>query len=205
MSRFLKNRKLWMLVAGLALTAVLLIMKIWVLAAIVAVVEIYSLISILVVRETQKPMSELHANRNIRQVDTLIIGDWCSRKQLAQHFDLSRSLVVRAPGRSEKASLLLLEHLSSRLDGNNVCIVQPRKDNGEIGPYDVPYLSQLTKLEMGLTLSPRKMMIYLFVHITELAKVIGAPFMKLDKSKPSDSDLVAYCQRKGFRLVCLKN
>lgn len=204
MSRLLGNRKLWVLAAGLVLTAVLLVMKLWLVATVVAVGELMLLITFFVVRETQKPMSELYNYRKIRNVDTLIIGDWCSRRQLSKHLDLSRALIVRAPGRSEKASLLLLMHLASRLDGKNVCIVQASNDSGEIGPFDVPYLSQLTKLEMGLVNSSRKMLIYFFIHPKDLAKVLISPFMALQKQKPNDKDLVEYCHRKGFCLTCLK-
>ena len=204
MSRLLRNRKLWMLAAGFALIVVLLILKLWVAAIVVAVGELMLLVTLLVVRETQKPTSELHNNRKIRIVDTLIIGDWCSRRQLSKHFDLSHALIVRAPGRSEKASLLLLEHLASRLDGKNVCIVQSSNDNGEIGPFDVPYLSQLTKLEMGLVISSRKMLTYLFIHPKEFLKVLTSPFGALQEQKPKGKDLVEYCQRKGFCLTCLK-
>lgn len=204
MSRLLRNRKLWMLVAGLLLTAVLLVMKLWVVAIVVAIGELMLFITVFVVRETQKPIYDLHNNRKIRIIDTLIIGDWCSRRQLSKQFDLSRALIVRAPGRSEKASLLLLMHLASRLDGRNVCIVQANNDSGEIGPFDVPYLSQLTKLEMGLVNSSRKMLTYLFFHPKELAKVLVSPFYGFTGVKPNDKDLVEYCQRKGFILTCLK-
>lgn len=205
MSRFLKNRKLWLLAAGLILIAVLLFVKLWILAAIVLVGELLFLLSVIVVRDTQKPISELHHNRRVRQIDTLIIGDWCSRRQLARHFDLSRSLIVRAPGRSEKASLLLLEHLASRLDGKNVCIVQPVSDKGEIGPFDVPYMSQLTKLELGLSVSSRRMLLFLFFHPCELAKVLLSPLCSLRVSEPLTKEIQNYCVRKGFRLTCLKS
>lgn len=204
MSRLLRNRKLWMLAVGLALTAVLLLMKLWLLAVIVAVGELLFSLLVYVVRETQKPMGELHNNRKIRKVDSLIIGDWCSRRQLSRYFDLSHSLIVRAPGRSEKASLLLLEHLASRLDGKNVYIVQPRKDNGEVGPYDLPYMSQLSKLELGLSVSSRNMFSWLLCHPSELIKVFFSPLMTLRESESTNRDLVEYCKRKGFCLTCLK-
>lgn len=205
MSRFLKNRKIWLLAAGLVLIAVLLFMKLWILASIVLVGELFFFLSVFVLRETQKPMSELYYNRRVRQIDTLIIGDWCSRRQLARHFDLSRSLIVRAPGRSEKASLLLLEHLASRLDGKNVCIVQPVSDKWEIGPFDVPYISKLTKLELGLSVSSRKMLLFLFFHPCELAKVLLSPLCSLRVSEPLTKEIQNYCVRKGFRLTCLKS
>ena len=193
-----------MLVGGQSLIAAFLVMKLWVVAIVVAVGELMLLITFFVVRETQKPTSELHNNRKIRIIDTLIIGDWCSRRQLSKHFDISHALIVRAPGRSEKASLLLLMHLASRLDGKNVCIVQTSNDGGEIGPFDVPYLSQLTKLEMGLVISSLKMHIYLIFHPKELAKVLVSPFMVLKKQEPRNKDIVEYCRRKGFCLTCLK-
>lgn len=204
MSRILKSRGLRLLAAGLILIVVLLCMKLWIVSSLAAVVECYVLLILLLDRETRKPQSDLNSNRKVRTIDTLIIGDWCSKRQLAQHFDLTSSLVVIAPGRSEKASLLLLEHLASRLDGKNVCIVLPKNDCNDINVYDVPYLSELTKLEIGLTTSRKDRWLYLLLHPSEMVKVLISPFRRLRNCTPNNEALVNYCDRKGFRLTCLK-
>ena len=203
MSRFLKSRKIWILAIGIVLVAVLIMCNCWVSAIALLLAEALLLLAFWVEREALLPRQDLQSNRRIKRIDTLVIGDWCSRKVLSQRFDLKHALVVRAPGRSEKASLLLLEHLASRLDGKNVCIVAPRSDKGKIGEYDIPFLSQVTRLELGLREEPLKRLTYLLRHPSVLLRTLLSPFEGLKETAPKNEALLQYCERKGYNLCYL--
>ena len=204
MSRFLKNRKIWLLTSGIAVMVIFLMMRWWLFSAIVVIGVMLFLMVIWVDRETQMPMGDLLSNRKIRKIDTLIIGDWCSRRLLAQRFDLSCSLVLLAPERSERASFLILEHLASRLDGKNVCIIKPHRDHDLIGVYDIPYLSQLTKMELGLTNTPHKRLSFLLENPFALFRFLYSPFVNLHEAQIQNEDLMKYCERKGYVLTYLQ-
>ncbi len=204
MSGFLKNRKMWLAMAYILTIAVLIVFRFY-LVVLVFVLCGCVLVSMYIIDEKVRlPLRELTSKRNIKTIETLIIGDYCSRKVLSSLYDLDKSLIVMAPGRSVKASLLILQHLASRLDGKNVCIVAPKYTTETITPLDAPFFSELTKFDLGVSNSIKQRFIYLMKHPLILLTALTTAIKNPSLVQPFNSDILTYCNRKGFNLTCLQ-
>ena len=203
MSGFLKSRMIWLLMAFLLTIAIFFVLRCYVVVLTLffwggVLASIY-----LIDKKTRLPLRELSSKRDIKPIDTLIIGDYCSRKVLSSLYNLDKSLIVMAPERSAKASLLILQHIASRLNGKNVCIIAPHNQTDVITPLDASYFSQITKLEIGIESGRIKRYSYLLLHPLMLIRVL-LPFSKPKLAAPFGKDLQDYCLRKGYNLTCLQ-
>lgn len=200
----MKRKKYWLLMLGLTLIIVLFAIKAFVLGALVVLGGLYLMYSYRVAKKAEKPRSELSSTREIKLINTLIIGDYCPERELAKYCDMSKALKIIAPGRTEAASLLILQHVASRLDGKEVCIIAPHKRQKTISPYDIPYLSQITKLEMGLADNSVQRITYLLLHPLLMLSIISSIFCRPLVSDKASKELIDYCQRKEYHLTFLQ-
>ena len=204
MSRFLRMRKFWVFVFSI-ITAIALIMVHWYLASVfVFIFTILFGANELVLSQCMRPLRDLSPKRPIRRIDTLIIGEFCSRKALSSRFDLSKSLFFPSPSRSVESSYLVLQHVSSRLDGKQVCIVCSNSNKEASEVLDVPYLSLLTKLERNIKDNPFERRFFLFYHPTAFLKYVIGLFSTPKDSICQNPELVEFCHRKGFQLIFLQ-
>lgn len=203
MSGILKNRKYWVL-AFMSFLIIAFIVLHWYIAAIlVSLIAALFIADILLVRNWMKPLHELYPQRPLWDINTLVIGETCSSRSLSSRFDLQHTLIITAPIRSVEASLLILKHVSSRLDGNQICIIAPSKELNNISVLDIPFLSLLTKLEMNLKDNRRERQFYIFYHPLIFIKFLCSLFSMPKEMACDNVEVIDYCKRKGFNLIFL--
>lgn len=198
---FLRSKFLWLAVVLIASV----IAQLYFVSVIIALILLYWRINYILVRDALKPLPDLSAERKIRRIENLIIGDRVSMRFLKKRFDISSSLIITAPGRSQKSSLLILQHVASRLDGKHVCIIIPSKNVEYISELDMPYLSRITKLELKVSENLRKRKFYYFYHPILLLRFILGFFVKPKQVDSEDEELIRFCERKGWSLTILNN
>lgn len=204
MSRFLIRRFILFELALFLVLGGVTFLHFYSLSIIIVLLMILLYMDYYVIEGVTTPLKDLTPNRQIKTIDTLIIGDSCSLGYLKKYFDLERSLVLLAPGRSVEASYWILQHVYSRLDGVNVCIIASRRDKEGFSPYDMLYFSRITKLELGLKEKGRELYYYLFLHPMTLLEYLCSPLCH-PKEKPStNKELNDYCDRKGLQLTYLQ-
>ena len=96
-----------------------------------------------------RPRAWFSAKRKIGTVDTLVVGDLCSKRILARHCNLRHSIIVTAPNRQLKSTAVVLNHLESILSNQGtVVVVAPKRLTDEfLTLFDVPYIGLVTALE----------------------------------------------------------
>ena len=204
MSRFLKNRKLWFLAfLSIALIAFLYLQCYFTSCAMI-IVGALCVANILLVRKWLKPLDDICPQRPIREVKTLIIGDICSTSYLSTRFDLSKSLIITAPDRSTFSSYMILKHVASRLEGNQVCIIAPKKESSRLSVLDIPYFSLITRLENNLKDNSRERELYILYHPCSLLKWLLGVFSRPPQTNSINKELIEYCKRKHFQLTFLQ-
>ena len=205
MSGILKSKKFWMLLLSVIVIVSLIVLH-WfiVLSLFVLAISLYA-INTIIVNHCLSPIDELHPQRPIRKVDTLVIGDITSKRALATHVDLRNSLIITAPGRSAEASFLILKHVASRLDGNNVCIIAARNNAEKISAIDLPFFNSVTKLELGVKENPREIKYYMFYHLNIIGKSIRGLLSNPKEVMCNNHELEEYCQRKWYKLIYIQN
>ena len=107
MSRILRNKKI------LALIAVVLgFTTLWPIS-----VLIFTFIAIVffnrrLINYNHLPLKTLHNRTEIKEIETLIIGDYCSKKELAAYTN-GETLSILHPGRTLEASYMIFQHTES--------------------------------------------------------------------------------------------
>lgn len=189
--------------ASVALISLLVYLQQLAPTIVLLILMLYYVENYLLVRHSMLPLCELTSTRPIKQVDTLIIGDICSKRYLKRRYDLSHTLLITAPGRSFYASKLILEHVASRLDGKQVCIITKKNNKKKVQELDFPYLSQLTKMELGVNSNHIKKELYFFIYPIELIQYFLGLMLKPKERVCEDAQLASYCERKGFKITVL--
>lgn len=203
MSGILSNRKLWLIILCVGII-IAVFMHLYLVSSILLIFLLLYIYNYYVIRHSMKALADLTPQRPIRYVETLVIGDLCTTSTLASKYDLNKTLIITAPGRSIEASFQILRHVASRLDGNNVCIVLPNRGNTNIGALDIPFLSSLTLLEMGIKDQTKERKFFLFCHpFTTIRSLLGLLFHP-KQVNCGFLELDNYCQHKGYQLTIIK-
>ena len=208
MPRILKKVKPWACAVG-ALSMILFYLHWWALATLLVVVSWGAdKVNARVSRAICSGRNRLSARRQVKEISTLVVGACVSRKVLVRTFGKDALLIV-APNRSADTSSLLLQHVSSCLrSGGRVCIILPAgKGEKKLTIFDLPFLSQLAKLEMNVSFDKRETRYPLFFHLAESMKFVRDNLLKrkLRKVEYTHSDIQELCGRKGFVLDFYKS
>lgn len=203
MSRFLRGKKRRVVIGGIILLGFLALVLAQLYVIIILLIILYYL-NKRVVNYIWQPTKRLGAKREVEIVDTLVIGDICSRSILEKYCDLSHSMVIMAPDRSLKTSSLILSHVESVIcDAGTVVIVASRNPSRKlITSFDIPFFNRITALELGID---KKSVLYNFpilLHPIKCIKLLGGYRSRKLEECPKD-EIVKLCKRKGFNLVYL--
>ena len=158
-----------------------------------------------IVRQMYSPLQRLRANRQVERIDVLVIGDMISDSLLSKYCSLEHAMKVLMPGRSLATSATLLAHLSSVLSTNGTVVIVDGGSSEDISVFDYPYLSQVTKLEMGVYDQPWKTT-NPFRYIPEKSlKILFRTycFTNFHEKRCPDDCITELCKRKGLKLIYL--
>ena len=157
-------------------------------------------------RKMYGALQNVHPNRPVQKTDTLIIGDLCSDKILGHMCQLNSSIKIMLPNRSLKTSKLILAHFTSVLPEGGRVIIVDRGSKSDISCYDYPFLSQISRLELGLIENNRKMNNpLLYMPLQSLRLLFGLSMTKYSILECPDKEIVEMCCRKQFVLSYLKS
>lgn len=152
------------------------------------------------IKKYYKPLTRLSPSRPVETIDTLIIGDYCTKNQMKSFCNLEHALMVVAPRRSLFSSFLILKHLTSRLQiGANIIIID-RGSIKETTYYDYPYLSQIEKLKIS---HPRRWLYCFFLYRLLYDIGRGNCLKGLCATPCPNTEIQELCTRKGFTLIYL--
>lgn len=150
-------------------------------------------------------MRILHTRNEIIKIDTLVIGDTCSRKIISQ-YKKGNTICIQHHNRGLEASYQIFMHLESLLEnGGRLVIVNDSKVNQErFSIYDIPFLNKITQKELNIERLAAKTKNPLFV--TPLTSI--AIFLRIKKSNYNVTqcprkDLTDFCNKRNIELIYL--
>lgn len=159
-----------------------------------------------VIRRINLPTARIGARRDIETVDTLVVGDMCSKQVLKRYCTSANSLVIMAPGRSLSSSALIIAHLESVLqEGGTVIMIGTKRDNvNKVTAFDLPFISRVSLLELGIKKSFAlcNMPFYLY-PFKSIRMIIGSHGTKSEADCPSEN-IKKMCERKNLKLIYLE-
>lgn len=133
-----------------------------------------------------------------RNYDTLIIGETIETSSLG--INTGKCISVTCPGRSEEASEILAYRLFSLLkDGGTLVITFHRKESEKISSLDIPYIHDVTLLEMGINIR-KKYFPLLLNPIQSLKVALGAKSHHATTAE-SNKELSAFCDSRQIKLL----
>lgn len=157
-----------------------------------------------IIREIWKPVGRLRANRKVENIDTLVVGDVCSRNSLNVFCGLQHALCIMAPGRSLNSSALILKHLTSRLVSGGHVVIVDGGGNSDTTAFDCPYLSQIAKMRLNYVSKGRYIKYPIIFCLWQcIMFLIGRPVGRVLEKPCPNKEIVELCNRKGFRLTYL--
>lgn len=203
MSRFLR-RKIRRIVAGvIVLLGFLALILLQFYIVIILILVLYYL-NKKVVDYIWRPTKRLGAGRDVEFVDTLVVGDICSRKILSKFCDLSHSMIVTAPDRPLYTSSLILSHLESVLckAGNVVIVASQNPIKKQISSFDIPFINRITAKELSVKRNSVLNSYPLLLHPIRCIKLLGGGRYRRLEECPEEG-IISLCRRKGFNLIYL--
>lgn len=133
-----------------------------------------------------------------RNYDTLIIGEPIDTSSLG--IKTGKCISVTCPERSNKASTLLAYRLFSLLRiGGTLVITYHSKENKKISSLDIPYIHDVTLLEMGN--SVRKKYYPLLFNPIQSLKVAFGSKSHLATLAENDKELSTFCDSRQIKLL----
>lgn len=140
---------------------------------------------------------------NIRNVDYLIIGDFCNAEDYVPKG--SSFVQVAAPGRGLNSSYQILRHTHSILkeNGGNVVIVLG-KSKKEFTIFDMPFLHPITIKKYHLELLKMKSKLtFIFAPLDSVRFLLGS-VSKYSLVQSADAELASFCAERGYSLTCIE-
>lgn len=204
MPRFLKRKKrLFLRILFIIGIVLICIVRLYIVALLLITVYILNR-KVLQIVKAQR--SRLGAKRDVESIDTLIIGDVCSDKVLNKFCSLDHCLKFTVPGRSLQSSLLLLCHLESVLKENGtVVIIGPKKKRNEnVTLFDLPLISLVSSLELGINKKAAINSYPLIRHpFRSFRMLLGFTPLRGQNECPM-KDFETLCKRKKFHFTYLE-
>ena len=207
MSWILKRKKI---VLGCLILVIfcLLFTPFWPISCLFSIGIILLLLNHFIVRKIYAIRTELSALRSINSYRVLVIGDMCKKKTYSSYLQNvpGHSLLLLSPKRSLDASFQILLHTESILEENGCCIII---HNGKFSSklysiFDIPYLSFITKKELGLDyLEFRSRWPLIFDLQRSLMFLLNIHSYMYSEKECPDQRIQHFCQKKGIQLIYL--
>lgn len=141
---------------------------------------------------------------NIRNVDYLIIGDFCKAKDYVP--EGSSYVQVAAPGRGLNSSYQILRHTHSILkeEGGNV-VIAIGKSKKDFMIFDMPFLHPITIKKYHLErLRKMSKLTFIFSPIDSIRFLLGGGYSTYVPVQKVDSELASFCAERDYSLICLE-
>lgn len=200
MPRFLSKKKILFLLLMTILSLVIFaIFPGWKVLIVLICIWAFLFAIYLLNKATLKKIEEnkkrLSPNRKIEKIDSLIIGDSFSKKELERlNIEYKNPMFITAPGRSLDSSFLILKHLTSRLEKQGKVIIIDRNSKKDTTLFDYPYWSLTTKLSKGFKYDRIFRYPAVFKLITTI-KFMGG-------RNRGNELLLSYCPHQGVKNIC---
>ncbi len=203
MSWILRNKIKLAIVALGIIAIVLLFVKLWVVSIILFITIIFVVLNKIVVKKANKERINFSANREIRTVNAMVIGDVCSEKLLSSITNKDKTLYLTCPGRSLNASFQILLHTVSRIDSDGHVVIV---DGGstKFTAFDTIWLNSITLKELGLeTLSKRIKLPLIYHPLISTLILTGYKTDKYITDECPDKEIINFCKGKQLKLTYL--
>lgn len=206
MSWILRRRKKVVLVFFFLAALGLFLTPFWIISVFILVVLVFLYLNRKVLKDTNKS-NFFSAKREIKQYKTLVIGDFCSPDSLSSYIvDDETTLLIMIPDRSLEASYQILLHTVSILDKEATFVLVCGMKNADnlYTVFDMPYLNQVTKKELGIENLDKKarypLAFEFYRSMRILLKMYSRNFAEIECT---DERICSFCSRKNIRLVTL--
>lgn len=136
-----------------------------------------------------------------RNYDVLVIGEPVEQRTL-QLSDNKKSISIVCPGRRLGASKVLAYRLFSLLRPGGTLIVTYHNPEDTISSLDIPYIHDITLLEMGVR-QKKKYFPLIFNPISSLKVALGTIRHHGEKTE-NDCDLEKFCISRDIKLLTYK-
>ena len=209
MSRILKHKKkLLIYLTGFAVCAVFLwalTQRIFVIAVGCGLYLTAAVLNELVRWKIDRQKEPFGINSRIRNVDYLIIGDYCDVKDHVP--DEASHIEFFAPGRSYQAAFQILRHTHSILkeEGGTV-IMTIGKGKKLYTVFDIAFFHEITIRKYGLQMLKKLSRFPLVAEPLNSLRFLvgGGTHSTYISSDNVPSDLRTFCDERNYRLILLK-
>lgn len=157
-----------------------------------------------VCRKINRQREPFGINSSIRNVDYLLIGDYCDIKKYVP-WDKSH-VALFAPGRSYEGAFQILRNTHSILkeEGGTV-VITIGKGKKPYTVFDVPFFHELTVKQYGLEkLRKKSRYPIIFAPINSLKFLMGGTRNSFKISENVSEELRAFCAERNYHLLLLK-
>lgn len=208
MSRILKyKRKFLIYLLGFVVCIILLqalIKNIWIALIGCILYLTATVLNELVCRKINRQREPFGINSNIRNVDYLIIGDYCDVKNYVPRGKTYVKLF--APGRSYEAAFQLLRHTHSILkEVGGTVVMTIGKGKKSYTVFDIAFFHEITikknNLQLLKKLSHFPLLIEPFNSLKFLREGIQSNYISTEDVPP---ELRTFCVERSYRLLFLK-
>lgn len=184
--------------------------QLWPLSVIITLFIIYYILNKLTIRFSKEDVSFLHNRFEIRDIDTLVIGDTCKKNNLHIIIDKDKTLYFQSPDRSIEASYQIFMHFESVLES---CMTQRRlilindskTDNHKISIFELPLLHFITKKELKLEALEHKQKNPLFYEPIRSIKILLRKSKKGYKIASCPHEKISvFCKERDIELIYLE-
>ena len=206
MSWFLKHKKLLVVILLGLIAMGLLFIKVWLWALVLFAIIVCAVLNQIIKKKYYQEYVNFTPKREVKIINTLVIGDVCSLKTLTKFIDKDKTLFLTCPKRSVEASFQILLHTFSRIDGNGHIVIV---DNGEKSHsvytfFDTIWMNYITKKELGLErISGRSKYPLLFNPFVSFLILIGYKSNKYKMDVCPDNEIINFCKERNFKLSYL--
>ena len=206
MSRFLINKGIIIKSTFLLLiVALILYYGVYWMLLLVMIVVLIKIINREILIRIQKSRARLQANREVEDVEYIILSD--SRlleKDLKSTFCTDKNYTLVLPDASMHNIFLVLEHILSVLNTDNknvVIIFRLEREKDMVTAFDLPFYSQITKLELGINESARKFYYPLiFTPIRCFRYIFPCINPKFKESNMNNREIEILCKRHNIKV-----
>lgn len=184
---------------GVVCVVAAIVINIWQVYVALIVITLLTMLNLYVFNKNRFWARNIN-NLNVidRNYDTLIIGEPIDTSTLG--IKTGKSISVTCPERSDKASTLLAYRLFSLLRiGGTLVITYHRKESKKISSLDIPYIHEVTLLEIGV--SGRKEYFPLLFNPIQSLKVIFGSKSQHATLAENDKELSSFCDSRQIKLL----
>ena len=164
---------------------------------------IFVVLNKIVVKKANKERINFSTNREIRTINTMVIGDVCSEKLLSSIINKDKTLYLTCPCRSLNASFQILLHTVSRIDSDGHVVVV---DGGstKFTAFDTIWMNSITQKELGLETLNKRIKLPLIYHpLISTLILIGYKTNKYIMGECPDKEIINFCQENKIKLTYL--